>query len=121
MYWTRLAFLAFLGASLTFLITEGRAQVKELGGSPCDPGLKQDSSSLGYKPRGGNRCEGYYIQPVAGGRLEIESFTRGSGVNLIDQTELTLKWPSLGKEPVQIRAYSLKAKEYYRMDTTRPS
>ena len=84
------------------------------------PRSKTDASSIGYKPRGGNRCEGYYIQPVAGGRLEIASLMEGGGIDLTNQTELSIKWQSLGKEPVHIRAYSLTQKEYYRMDTTRP-
>jgi len=102
------------------LLPLSHAQNKSAPSEFCDSGLKTDSSSNGYKPRDGNRCEGYYIQPVAGGRLEIESFTQGGGISLANQTQLSMKWQSPGKEEVQIRAYSLTPKEYYRMDTTRP-
>ncbi|MEQ1871202.1 MAG: hypothetical protein ABL961_14395 [Vicinamibacterales bacterium] len=86
----------------------------------CDPNLKQEAQPQGYRQRG-DRCEGYFIQPVAGGRLDIQSFAEARRIEVAGKSELTLGWPSFGSEAVQVRAYSLSPKEYYRMDTVRPS
>ena len=86
----------------------------------CDPNLKQEAQPQGYRQRG-DRCEGYFIQPVAGGRLDIQSFAQARRIDVAGKSELTLGWPAFGSETVQVRAYSLSPKEYYRMDTVRPS
>jgi hypothetical protein len=90
---------------------------------PCDPNLKQ----LGQNPQGyqlrGDRCEGIYIQPVSGSStLLVASFTASFEAfdpNSIDK--LTLEWSSPATTPVRLRAYALREKLYYQMDSVVPA
>jgi len=87
--------------------------------SPCDPNLKQlGQNPNGYKLRG-DRCEGIYVQPVSSSTaLLVASFTefyedfdpRALG-------NLSIEWSSPAEAPVRIRAYALREKLYYQMDT----
>jgi hypothetical protein len=105
---------------LLMLLWAGLGTLVAAQGTPCDPNLRQEEQPQGYRQRG-DRCEGYFIQPVAGGRLDIESFGQAPRINVAGKSELVLGWPSFGSEAIRVRAYSLSPKEYYRMDTIRPS
>ena len=90
---------------------------------PCDPALlrRADARPTAYAPRG-DRCEGLYVQEVAGGGvLTLVSFTAGfdefdpKGVGT-----LRLAWAGPPAGDLWIRAQSRRPKLYYRMDTIRP-
>jgi hypothetical protein len=91
---------------------------------PCDPTLlrRADARPTAYAPRG-DRCEGLYVQEVAGtGVLTVVSFTAGfdefdpRGID-----ELQLAWSGVEDAELWIRAQSRRPKLYYRMDTIRPA
>jgi hypothetical protein len=91
--------------------------------SICDPQLAQvNADPLGYRQRG-DRCEGVYIEEVAGHlAVVVASFTESfadfdgqSGKNL------TVEWDPFGRAPVRLRAASLSYRLHYRMDTVRPA
>jgi hypothetical protein len=84
----------------------------------CDPNLHQISDNpLGYKLRG-DRCEGIYIQPVSSSSLLLASFTslfENFDANGVER--ISVNWLSPAKTPVRLRAYGLREKLYYQMDT----
>jgi hypothetical protein len=90
---------------------------------PCDPNLKQ----LGQDPQGyqlrGDRCEGIYIQPVSGSStLLVASFTASfEDFDPSSTDKLTLEWSSLAATPLRLRAYALREKLYYQMDSVVPA
>jgi hypothetical protein len=85
----------------------------------CDPNLKQvGQNPQGYRLRG-DRCEGIYAQPVSGSStLLVASFTEAfEDFNPSSQDKLSIEWPSFAKTPIRLRAYALREKFYYQMDT----
>lgn len=112
--------MVFLRIVLLILLCFSPGALVGAQGTSCDPNLKQEGQPQGYRQRG-DRCEGYFIQPVAGGRLDIQSFAQARRIEVAGKSELILGWPSFGSDAVQVRAYSLSPKEYYRMDTVRPN
>lgn len=75
----------------------------------------------GYRLRG-DRCEGIYIKEVAGEALRVvsltesvEDFDPATGKNLL------VEWTTPGNVAVRLRAYALRQRLYYRMDTLRPA
>lgn len=93
-------------------------------GSFCDPSLvgKSDSPAA-YRERAG-RCEGTYAQQVGTVSLDVRSLVESFGsFDPNRDTELVLAWtapPGAGRN-VRLRAFSFKAKHYYRMDTAVPA
>ena len=88
---------------------------------PCTKfGLKSANVTNGYKWLDGNRCEGLFIQEVAGsGDLRVISFsTPLATASLKSATTLPLTWqaPPPVAGTVHIRATSLRSRHYYRMD-----
>ena len=86
--------------------------------APCDALLLQSSSNPhGYRQRG-DRCEGIYVQQVAGAPLTIASWTQSfSDYDLASRQPLILQWEQAsGAATVHLRAYSLRRRLYYRMD-----
>lgn len=89
--------------------------------SPCDPSLLPLAQGPeGYQLRG-QRCEGTYVQPVAGSALWLVSLTEsfeaydpGSGADLL------VSWSSPGNQSVRLRAQGIQRGLYYRMDAVRP-
>ena len=75
-------------------------------------------SPQGYRLRG-DRCEGIYAQPVSGSStLLVASFTEAfEDFNPSSQDKLSIEWPSFAKTPIRLRAYALREKFYYQMDT----
>ena len=86
--------------------------------SPCDPNLHQrEQDPQGYRLRG-DRCEGIYLQAVSGSSLLVASFTRlFEAFDPGSLDKLSLDWSSPAKTPVHLRAYALREKLYYQMDT----
>jgi hypothetical protein len=86
----------------------------------CDQGLRQsDSDPYAYKLRG-DRCEGIYIRKVAGSTF-VASFTESfENFDPNASQNLLLEWTPPSKASVHLRAYSLRQKAYYRMDSVRP-
>jgi hypothetical protein len=86
--------------------------------SPCDPNLHQrEQDPQGYRLRG-DRCEGIYLQAVSGSSLLVASFTgffEAFDPGSLDK--LSLEWSSPANTPVRLRAYALREKLYYQMDT----
>jgi hypothetical protein len=92
---------------------------------PCDPGLIQpEQDPNGYRFRGDDRCEGVYLQPLAGSAaLLFASFTEAfQAFDPRAGRNLQLEWtPVKGAGPTRLRAYGLRRRQYYRMDTERPA
>jgi hypothetical protein len=88
----------------------------------CDPGLQPaGGAEVGYADRG-DRCEGLYVQEVSGGSLDIVSLTESSAdYKFAKENPLAIAWPVLGDTDVRLRAFGLRRKLYYRMDSLRPS
>ena len=89
--------------------------------TPCDPDLvdrARANQRFPYSLRG-DRCEGLYVQDVAGGSVltpisftaRFEKFDTGPSKPLI------LAWPAAGDGRLYVRAQSRRPKLYYRMDT----
>ena len=88
----------------------------------CDPQLKQTSTDpTGYRPRGGDRCEGIYIREVGNTTLLVASLTESvEDFDSAGGKPLLIEWtPPEGAE-VHLRANSLRHRLYYRMDAVRP-
>jgi hypothetical protein len=109
-----------LSLAITFLLP-ARTLTSLVGApvGPCDPNLKQvEQYPQGYQLRG-DRCEGIYIQPVSGSStLLVASFTTSfEDFEPSSIDKLPLEWSSLSTTPVRLRAYALREKLYYQMDT----
>jgi hypothetical protein len=87
--------------------------------TPCDPELLRQSTANphAYRQRG-ERCEGIYVQQVAGAPLAIVSWTQSfSDYDLSSRQPLTLQWDRApDAASVRLRANSLQRRLYYRMD-----
>ncbi len=90
----------------------------------CDPGLPRDPASpVTYRMRD-DRCEGYYNQQVSSVSVEVRSVVAAFGpFDPEKDAELALTWrvPSGSIEDARLRAFSLKYRVYYRMDTAVPA
>jgi hypothetical protein len=84
---------------------------------PCDSNLVQLAAPVnGYQPRG-DRCEGVYARQVAGTTMFLSSFTESFEKYDIDSDDpLVIKWSAHTDSGVQLRAETIKAGRYYRMD-----
>jgi hypothetical protein len=87
----------------------------------CDPALKPpEAHPFGYRSRG-DRCEGVYIQPVAGTTMIMTSFTQVFvEYDLRSGDPLKLTWQTPGDDAVHLRGRSTKRRLYYRMDSSPP-
>jgi hypothetical protein len=88
---------------------------------PCDPAIKgkeDRSNPSGYHLRS-DRCEGIFIQEVsATGSLLVASLTATmQGFKPESGKPLDVEWKAPGSAKVNLRAYSLRPRLYYRMDT----
>jgi hypothetical protein len=88
----------------------------------CDPRLQSSGNDpYSYRLRG-DRCEGTYIQEVAGAPLTIASWTQSRPeYDLTSSHPLQIRWEMPGSGEVRLRAQSLRRRTYYQMDTVRPS
>jgi hypothetical protein len=88
---------------------------------PCDAALRSrdnPSNPNGYRQRS-DRCEGVFSQEVsATGNLLVASLTATmQGFKPESAMPLVLEWKAPGAVKVNVRAYSLRPRLYYRMDT----
>lgn len=85
---------------------------------PCDSNLLQLAAPVnGYQPRG-DRCEGVYARQVAGTTLFLSSFTETfEKYDLAVDDPLIIRWAAREDSGIQLRAETVKAGRYYRMDT----
>ena len=91
--------------------------------TPCDPRLPQSASDpYSYRLRG-DRCEGTYIQEVAGAPLSIVSWTESfEKYDLAAKRPLLIQWEIGGaSDAVRLRSASLRRRMYYQMDAVRPT
>jgi hypothetical protein len=90
----------------------------------CDAELLHvPKSPTSYQVRE-DRCEGIYAQQVSTVSVDLRSFVKGFGeLNPETQTFLDLTWkPPAGiVQNARLRAFSLKSRIYYRMDTAQPA
>ena len=92
----------------------------------CDPNLvrevKDIQASMRYQMRPG-RCEGIYAQQVSAVSLELRSFGKGFAPFDPDREALLkLAWSAPPDAlRVSLRAFSLKPRTYFRMDTEQPA
>jgi len=90
----------------------------------CDPNLSSPPNNpYGYRLRG-DRCEGTYVQQLAGGSaflmVSLNANFETQDLGRIDPLIITWK-PFPGEnEPIRLRAIGLRRRLYYRMDTIRP-
>jgi len=86
----------------------------------CDPSLAQSTNHPYRYMQRGDRCEGVYIQAVAGTTLALLSFTASLGeLDIESGRPLLLEWPAApGGRDVQLRAQSMQRRLFYRMDTS---
>ena len=89
--------------------------------SPCDSNLLQLAAPVnGYQARG-DRCEGVYARQVAGTTLFLSSFTETfEKYDLNADDPLIIRWAVRADSGIQLRAETIKAGRYYRMDTRSP-
>ena len=87
----------------------------------CDPNLRAVTQTPnGYRLRG-DRCEGLFIQEIAGSSLRIVSFTGWyQEFDPLTMTEIVLTWKAPTGSGVNLRATGLQRRLYYRMDTVIP-
>ena len=85
---------------------------------PCDSSLLQLAAPVnGYQPRG-DRCEGVYARQVAGTTMFLSSFTATfEKYDLNADDPLIIHWSAQPDSGIQLRAETIKAGRYYRMDT----
>lgn len=90
----------------------------------CDPALRPvETNPNGYQQRG-DRCEGVYIDPKSGAgvSLVVASFTRSfKDFDSKSRKPLLISWALPGNPSIHLRAFSLREKLYYRMDSNRPA
>lgn len=91
-----------------------------LAQDPCDPSLRISADNpLGYRLRG-DRCEGLYIEQVAGS-IWVASFHRGARTFRPETGKrIALTWALPPSAQAHIQAVALKPGVAYRMDSVRP-
>src|SRR5262249_4010591 len=89
---------------------------------PCDPKLVRAAQDPMRYERRGERCEGLYIQQVAGSAgLLVASFIESSGpFDIVAGKPLPVAWSGAAQSSVRLRAIALRSRLYYRMDSERP-
>lgn len=86
--------------------------------SPCDSHiLSPGNDPYGYRLRG-DRCEGIYIQEVAGTPLGVASWTQyQEDYDLSSGAPLILEWDALPESrSIHLRAHALRRRLYFQMD-----
>jgi hypothetical protein len=82
--------------------------------NPCDPGLKPDGKTLGYRLRN-SRCEGLFEEPRSGTlRLDLVGFCAVDVQTFTPASSVFVTWP--GASAVHLRARSLDRPRFYRFD-----
>lgn len=114
--WTRFSIWSIFVWSTLLLLLPQTLLAQEIS---CDSKLAADSTTLGYKIRGGGaRCEGLYKSPVSSS-LEIVGYRQGSSSLRSQRNIIKVSAPSLKQLAVKalnIRAEAIPLDTYYRMD-----
>lgn len=121
MCWIRLApiLTAVFFSQLLYVASLSKATFAQ--GSQCDPRLQQAGSDPnGYRLRG-DRCEGIYIKQVAGTTVVASLIEYVENFNPAASPSLRVEWTAPGNASVRLRAYSLRHRLFYQMDTLRPA
>jgi hypothetical protein len=115
-------------AAIILLMPSGEAKPRDIPvpqASHCDPYLKESSNDpYGYRVRGvkRDRCEGIYIREVANTPLLVASLTEWfEDFDPSSGADVVLEWKASGDADIHLRAYTLKHRVYYRMDSLRPA
>lgn len=90
----------------------------------CDAELLHAPKSPASYQMRGDRCEGIYAQQVSTVSVDLRSFVKGFGAfDPETQTSLELTWkaPAGIVQNARLRAFSLKSRIYFRMDTAQPA
>ena len=114
--------LAMMRAGLVVVLTMPACAGAHAQESPCDTSLARPSPGpQGYRMHG-DRCEGTYIQPVAGTALWLASLTESfESYDLTSRADLVVEWTPPGDRRIRLRAQGIKRDLYYRMDAIRPA
>jgi hypothetical protein len=111
------------GLVLTLLATLVLGQRASASASPCDPDLLSlaDGIPNRYQLRG-DRCEGLYLKPLSGeGRVLLASLTFGVPTkDAATKPSIPLAWNAVPDGELHIRAYPLRPRLFYQMDTVQP-
>ncbi len=113
---SRAAVVLFL--TLVLPCRSARAQA-----APCDAAVATVGSDPSrYQLRDGTRCEGVFVQGVAGSSsLRIASLTASyDAFSDTSRLPLRVSWSAPAGNPVRLRGYSLKSGLHYRMETVAP-
>ena len=109
------------GVMLAFVFVMLAASTTSAQVDPCDAALKDKEDRAnpnGYRKRN-DRCEGIFIQEVsATGTLLVASLTATmQGFKPDTGKPIPVEWKAPDAAKVNLRAYSLRPRLYYRMDT----
>lgn len=118
--WNQLHIVPALVFSLLLLTSSSKAIFAQ--GNHCDPELPQiTADSYGYRLRG-DRCEGIYIRRVGVSSLQVGSLTESvEDFDPATNKNLLVQWAAPANASVHLRAYGLRHRLYYRMDSLRPA
>jgi hypothetical protein len=109
-------------AGLVVVLTMPAGLVARAQESPCDTSLTRPSPGPQGYGMHGDRCEGIYIQPVAGTALWLASLTESfEPYDLTSRADLVVEWTPPGDRRIRLRAQGIKRDLYYRMDAIRPA
>lgn len=103
------------------LMVECLSQPATANENYCDPYLTpREDHPYAYRDRG-DRCEGIYIKKVSSNALLLVSLTQSfEAFEAGDTGQLPLQWKTIEADEIRLRAYGVKPRLYYRMDTVRP-
>ncbi len=117
--------MSWIGSAIFSLAVLAAPASQQKAPAYCDGELllRAPKSPTSYQVRG-DRCEGIYAQQVSTVSLGLRSFVKGFGeFNPETQKTLELTWkaPAGIVQDARLRAFSLKSRIYYRMDTAKPA
>lgn len=116
--------MSWIGSTMAWLaILAVPAQQKAPAYCDAELLLRASRSPASYQVRE-DRCEGIYAQQVSTVSLGLRSFVKGFGkFNPETQETLRLTWkaPDGIVQDARLRAFSIKPRIYYRMDTAQPA
>ena len=119
--WSKSSFILDVMLLFVLLLLANSSEPTFAQGNHCDPGLHQTGDSYGYRLRG-DRCEGVYIREVGGTMLQVVSLTESvEDFNPAANKNLLVQWMAPGITNIRLRAYGLRHRLYYRMDSFRPA
>jgi hypothetical protein len=116
-----LLLVSVLSIAIAFALADRAGAAGSAQSNHCDPYLQVSvDNPFGYRLRG-DRCEGVFVQQVANTPLSIASFGRLNLPQSFAQSKsLIVEWSPVATE-MRLRAYSLKPRIYYQMDSRQPA